>query len=930
MRFSIILLSFFFVNQTIAQLIWAEPAFPLDNESVTIFFDATQGTGGLADCNCDVYLHTGVITDQSTNPSDWKHVVTSWGVANDDWKMDPVSGQDNVYSYEITPDIRNYYGVPMNETIEQMAFVFRNANGSLEGKDVGGLDIFYDVFEDTGFTAGILIPNANSIIASQGETIEVSAGASEESTLTLTDNGAQLTQVIGTLLEYTIDVQEGGTHIVIFTANNGTDEISDTFMYAVPLPVIIEELPANTKNGINYINDNTVILSLYAPGKEHVFLLGDFNDWTINTDYQLKNTPDGNFWWIEINGLTAGEEYAFQYFVDGEVKIADPYTEKILDPWHDQYISPTLYPNLKPYPTGQTVGIVSVLQTAQEEYQWDDENFVFPEKSKLVIYELLMRDFLASHRYSDLSDTLSYLERLGVTAIELMPVNEFEGNQSWGYNPSFHGALDKYYGTPEAFKDFINEAHNRGIAVILDVVYNHAFGQSPLAQLYWDAPNNRPSADNPWLNPIAKHPYNVGYDFNHESQATKDYVKQTLALWIEKYHIDGFRFDLSKGFTQNQSDNDSQFAAYDASRITILKDYADFIWDFDPDIYVILEHFATNTEEKELAEYGTMIWGNSNHDYNEASMGYSSNFSWVSHKQRGWNVPHVVGYMESHDEERQMYKNSQWGNSSGNYDVTDLNTGLSRVELTSTFFFPIPGPKMIWEFGELGYDFSINRCTNGTIDPNCRLDPKPIRWDYQENENRAQVFSVMQKLIYLKKNEEVFSTNDFNYFLSGSMKKIHLNGDDTNVTIIGNFGVTTGSINPQFQQTGWWHEYFSGDSILINDVNENISLDAGEYRLYSNQKLATSVKTPEGFNFAVNLFPNPTKGQLTVQLDIENTEILKVDLFDLSGKRVAQLYNGTYIEGQNLIFNLTQQNGIYFLRFIADKQSSFSKLIIQN
>ena len=139
MRFSIILLSFFFVNQSIAQLIWADPVFPLDSEPVIIFFDATQGTGGLANCNCDVYLHTGVITDQSTNPSDWKHVVTSWGVANDDWKMTPVSGQDNVYSYDFMPDIRNYYGVPMNEIIEQMAFVFRNANGSLERDDARAL-----------------------------------------------------------------------------------------------------------------------------------------------------------------------------------------------------------------------------------------------------------------------------------------------------------------------------------------------------------------------------------------------------------------------------------------------------------------------------------------------------------------------------------------------------------------------------------------------------------------------------------------------------------------------------------------------------------------------------------------------------------------------------------------------------------------------
>ena len=93
-------------------------------------------------------------------------------------------------------------------------------------------------------------------------------------------------------------------------------------------------------------------------------------------------------------------------------------------------------------------------------------------------------------------DTLNYLEELGINAIELMPVNEFEGNNSWGYNPSFHMALDKYYGTPEAFKALVDACHARGIAVILDVVYNHVFSQSPLAKLYWDPIAFKPTIDN--------------------------------------------------------------------------------------------------------------------------------------------------------------------------------------------------------------------------------------------------------------------------------------------------------------------------------------------------------------------------------------------------------------------------------------------------
>src|SRR5690606_29407461 len=164
-----------------------------------------------------------------------------------------------------------------------------------------------------------------------------------------------------------------------------------------------------------------------------------------------------------------------------------------------------------------------------------------PAKTDLIIYELLLRDFLAAHSFDVLADTLDYLARMGVNAVELMPVQEFEGNLSWGYNPSYHMALDKYYGNAESFKAFVEACHARGMAVILDVVYNHAFGQSPLAQLYWDAAQNRPAADNPWLNPVAKHDFNVGYDFNHESPATKTWVKRMLSHWMQAYGIDGFR-----------------------------------------------------------------------------------------------------------------------------------------------------------------------------------------------------------------------------------------------------------------------------------------------------------------------------------------------------------------------------------------------------
>jgi len=119
-------------------------------------------------------------------------------------------------------------------------------------------------------------------------------------------------------------------------------------------------------------------------------------------------------------------------------------------------------------------------------------------------------------------------------------------------------------------------------------------------------------------------------------------------------------------------------------------------------------HFADDSEEQVLANYGMLLWGNSNYNYNEATMGYHENgksdFSWGYYGKRSWSQPHLVTYMESHDEERLMFKNLQYGNGAGAYSVKDPATALNRIKLAGAFFLTLPGPKMLWQFGELGYD----------------------------------------------------------------------------------------------------------------------------------------------------------------------------------------------------------------------------------
>ncbi|MES2276688.1 MAG: alpha-amylase family glycosyl hydrolase [Bacteroidota bacterium] len=591
-------------------------------------------------------------------------------------------------------------------------------------------------------------------------------------------------------------------------------------------------LPSGAKDGVTYINAGaSAIFNLYAPGKTSVAVIGEFNNWQPTA---MNITPDGNNWWVQIDGLDANKEYAYQFMVNGSLKVADPYCEKILDPSNDQYITSTIYPNLKAYPTGQT-GNVSVMQANQTAYSWKNASFTRPDKKNLVVYELHVRDFVGTHSYKTIKDTLNYLSNLGVNAVELMPVNEFEGNSSWGYNPSFYFAPDKYYGTKNDLKALIDECHTRGMAVILDMVLNHSFGQSPMVQLYFDQSAQKPTANSPWFNVDPKHPYNVGYDFNHESAATKYFAKNVMKFWMQEYHIDGYRFDLAKGFTQHVSTDDAGFAAYDASRIAIWKDYNNFIKSIDANnFYVILEHFAVDQEEKELSDNGMMLWSNLNYNFNEATMGWvpTSNFSRLYYTAHaGFTQPdNVVTYMESHDEERLMYKNEQFGNTAGalGYNVKTVATGLLRQEAAAAFLLTSPGPKMIWQFGELGYDV--------TIDQNGRTGEKPIHWDYNNDPLRRHLYAIYGKLIRMKINNPVFNTSTVTYNSSGSIKTVMLTGTGVNVVVAGNFDVNAQSGTLAFPTTGTWYDYMSGTTLNVT-LPYTINLAPGEYHIYSSVAL---------------------------------------------------------------------------------------------
>jgi glycosidase len=927
------------------QVVTTLPQFPTQNDSIIVYLDATQpGAEELLNYTGTVYAHTGV----NTNFGDWQHVIGDWGNNS----TQPALARLGTNSYQLTIGYpRQFYSVTNpSEQIEALAIVFRSSDGSQQTRP----DIFVDLFE-----AGVTVVINNPVItlefgdplrspafASQEDTIDVDITAVEVGTnvvdFTLQVNGVQVAQTSSNQINYEFIAavhQDGANEFLAVAEDMSGEKDSTKFIIFVNPPVDDEPLPAGKEYGINYDNSTTVTLALFAPYKEFVYLLGDFNDWKVDTDYYLKRDitdVDNVVWWITLDNLTPGEEYAFQYYVDGEVRIADPYTEKVLDPWNDQYITNATYPGLKPYPAGKTAEPAAVFQTAQVPYSWNITDFQRPEKTDLVIYELLIRDFLAAHDYKTLIDTLNYLKTLGVNVIELMPVMEFEGNESWGYNTSFHLAADKYYGPENELKRFIDSAHANGIAVLLDIVLNHAYGQSPLVRLYWNPASSRPAANNPWFNEVSPNPvFSFGYDFNHESQATMDYVDRVNRFWLEEYNIDGYRFDFTKGFTNTPGDGGS----YDQARINILKRMADSLWAFDPDAYIILEHFAPNNEETILSNYGMMLWGNMNHEYSEAAMGYASNLNGAAYISRGWSEPNLVSYMESHDEERLMYKNLQFGNSSGSYNIKNLNTALNRIKIAATFYFLIPGPKMIWQFGELGYDVSI--------DFPCRVCNKPIRWNYYNELPRLNLYKTFMYLIKLKKEYDAFRSNNFTMSVTSYLKRISINHSSMNVNIIGNFNVTAGGINPNFQNIGWWYDYFTGDSLNVTSTSEIINLQPGEFRIYTTVKLPTPEpdiindveridedKIVKDFLLEQN-YPNPFNPSTEIKFHIAQQSFVTLKIYDLLGREIEtlvseELDNGVYIVDWNGDNNFGEKvsSGIYFYRIEAGSFINSMKMLL--
>ena len=828
-----------------------DPAYPDADKPCTIIFKPEAGNP-LYGHTGELYGHFGVVVD-----GDWQFVPTDWGTTEEKTHFTKVA--DNHWEFRMEPSIREYFG--SGETpVTKIALIVRTADGNTKSHD------------------------ADQFCAVQ-------------------DNKYQAEEF-------------------------------------VPDPLVTKKLPEGVNYGINYNADGSVTFVVYdkdTAGQSHkyCYIVGDWNDWKRVTEGAMYFDGSKNCWWITLDGFDADKEYRFQYRLGNatgnDTYLSDPYTEIVYDQWNDQYIQ-----GVPAFPAGAKQ-LVSAFQINRPEYAWKHKDFKVEDKNDLVIYEMHFRDFTKSQNIAGAMAQLDYIENLGVNAVELMPIQEFDGNLSWGYDPNHWFALDKYYGTREQYKEFIDECHARGIAVIVDVVYNHATGSHPWAKMWWDSASNCTADNNPWFNKVAKHEFNVFHDMNHENPMVKEMVKGSLEYLLTEYDVDGFRFDLTKGFTQNNTLGDvAAWGRYDQSRVDILKGYADHVWSVNSDAVVIFEHLADWSEEKVLAEHGIQLWRNMNGSYRSAVGGGSGDFSGSYEKSAGlyggW-----VSYMESHDEERicygagadastvtwgicgtltswgsspdialkadgaffsaknvsfkadDMFKirgNSMWNDAfnygastkgyklplnkeykltlgagsqdmavpaAGTYDIyfslaaekvwlmspgqrpadPSVNPGtgggsapaespfevaMRRAGASAAFFLTVPGPKMIWQFGEIGYDISIEE--------NGRTGEKPVKTDeYMAVPARKALYDTYSKLLKFRRENPRFFDSDasFSWTPTGNLKKITCTADGKTFHVVGNFGKgqTTYTV-----PSGNWTDQINGGI-----VSGTITLKEGEFRL---------------------------------------------------------------------------------------------------
>ena len=679
-------------------------------------------------------------------------------------------------------------------------------------------------------------------------------------------------------------------------------------------------------------NDGLMYVSIMVPHHQFVQIkINNINDEENKSIVTLKKDPTlSNVWWTELelpNGI-----YDYEYVLPNGTTFPDPLSRIVINDKTRIEIGPG----------GATMA---------DDYNWISMNYIKPNLDTLVIYELHVDDFSAVGNgagiFQHVLEKLDYLKSLGINAIELMPISEFPGSHSWGYDPQIISAVNDSYGTPEQFKYFVDQCHNRGIAVILDIIWNHIRSSSPIWQM-------QPDYD---LNPYIKHheqmnpneaPESWGMlDMDHFNVNTIEYINKVHRMWVDEYKIDGFRFDAAAhlGWSVSQPD----LGIYG---------WSNALYDHDSTVYQIAEHLPSNISLIENTNFSAG-WHDSFHDRlkTDSHNQYNSTMDIMRqiiglHEYTNWGTPYsnftqAIKYMISHDEQSLIQEMVE-------FDNFTMQQALERDKFYSTILFTSNGIPMLWQGQEFGFKSGwTDQNQNGNWDEE-KLSYRPVDWSVLETENGQSHFEHYKKLIYLRKNNPAFSKGEFydlyRYTNQGVVvygyKDHRENSLNDQAVIIANFSsVDQNILDVPFLSSGHWYNIFDSNDILhTSDGNYgNFLIKAKDAVVYTNNQYQLSTHSfieniePSLKNsiHKIETFPNPFNSNISIQIETISIDLISFSIYNALGKMVFHQVKNGIKKGVNT-FNwngrdsdgLDVPTGLYFILIKQNEATTNKKIIL--
>lgn len=541
----------------------------------------------------------------------------------------------------------------------------------------------------------------------------------------------------------------------------------------------------------------SIEFQLFAPRNQEISLISTFSDWK---EIPMKKGEDGYFR-VKVDLEDGDYQYKFR------VKSNSP---NLLNQWVD-----VNDPYMAEMDRTSENGIVHVKEGKRilDTYTWQYDDRPLPENQDLVIYEMQIADFCG--KGTALEDTtkirrviekLDYLEELGINAIALMPVTEYDGDYRWGYLPRFFFALESSYGKPQDFKQLVDECHARGIRIFIDCIFNHTNDPSPLLMIdrdYWYYHDRHyPEDDANYWGPELSY---ENYDENLDIRPTWNFVSDIVHFWIREYHIDGIRYDAVR-----------QIANYDF-----------FKWLFNQakeatankPFYQIAEHIPDSSTVCSPEGVFDSCWHESfRYFLKDALTGENLNFeelkSAIDARQQGYcGTASVINYLATHDREHMIVE-------LGDKGIFD-QPAFDRVKLGAILQMTAPGIPMLWMGDEFG------QCTHKT---EVTTEPNQLDWSLLENQLNRDLFEFYKQLIALRKQKTSLAADNMEFFHENAEDKVlayvRWNEDGERVVIIANFSdqpYKTYEV-PHFPADGTWKIWTGDHSVDVKDGNMTIDL----------------------------------------------------------------------------------------------------------